>query len=59
MMCKNIITNEKIIFRSLKDACKTLNISLIGLNNNRSRFGFSSPYKNWFFSRLSDYIDNN
>ena len=54
---ENIITKEKIIFLSLKEATHMLNFPKNALMLHRQRKGHNVPYNDWIFYRLSDYIN--
>lgn len=54
VVAKNVLTNKICLFVSLRQACLALNLSLLTLQNIRSRKGFSTPYENWIFYPLDD-----
>ena len=52
VVAKNIVTNEMLLFKSIRTACEYLNLNLKTLGNIRHRKGLNHPYDNWIFYPL-------
>jgi len=52
----NVITDEKFIFHSIDDACEYLNLDRVSVNNHRCRKGYKTPFKNFVFYNLNEYL---
>lgn len=53
----NILTKETLIFFSLQEACKYLNLNINILKNNKTRYGINKSTNNWIYISFEEYLN--
>lgn len=53
----NLLTSEKLLFFSIPDACKYLNLSINIVKNNKIRYGINKTINNWIYITFQEYLN--
>lgn len=53
----NTVTKQTLIFFSIPEACKYLNLNINVLKNNKTRYGIDKPTDNWIYITYDQFLN--